>query len=355
MTSTMEFVKAARWWGRHDVRVEDVGMPELTPDQALVRVTWAGLCGSDLEEFESGPIVVRPGTVLGHEVVGEVVRSASNGSGPGSGTSVVVDVVLGCGTCFWCLRHEEGQCATLRVLGQSLDGGLAEYVAARADRLIPIPAGLAQERAVLAEPLAVAVRAVRAGAVGSGTSVVVLGGGTIGNLTAQVARHAGALHIVVIEPDRARRDAIEGLGLAAVWHPEASERATIIAGLLPEQGADVVLECAGRPGVAPEAIRLTRRGGRCVLVGVPVEPDRVNLLGVVLGEKTIVGSAAHMWDVDVAVAVELLASNAIDVGALVTHVVPLDDVADAFRTLADPAARVQKMLVDCRETVRNRA
>lgn len=339
-------MRAARWSGPRTVALVDMQVPVVRDDEALVRVAWAGLCGSDVEEYLHGPIVIRPPVVLGHEIVGVVARAAQDGSGPDAGTPVVVDVVTGCGTCFWCRRHEEGLCPQLVVTGQHVDGGLAEYVPGRASRLIPIPAGLPLQHAVFAEPTAVAVRAVRKLGSLVGRTAVVVGGGTIGLLVAQVLAGAGAADVVVLEPSEARRGIADSIGLRSTWAADESARRAALSPMFPARGVDVVVECSGARGVAREAVRLVRRGGIAVLLGVPTADEPVDQLDLVVQEKTIIGSAAHMWDDDVAVAVDLLASGAVRVGPLVSRVLPLESVPEAFEALADPTESIIKLLVD---------
>lgn len=325
---------AARWHGPRDVRLERVPVPAPGPAEALVAVEYVGLCGSDVEEYVAGPVVARPPVTLGHEIVGRVARAAADGSGPAAGTRVVVDVVTGCGTCHWCRRHDEGLCPDLVVTGQHVDGGLARYVLGRAERLVEVPAGLDARRAALAEPVSVAVRAVRKAGSVLGARVAVLGGGALGLLVAQVARAAGAGDVAVVEPDDGRRALAARWGFGALWAPAAAERAALVRDALPEPGPDVVLECSGRSGVAAEAVALCRPGGLAVLVGVQPRPEPLDVLDVVLREKRVVGTAAHLWDDDVAVAVRLLARGAVDVAPLVGAVLPLARAADAFERAA---------------------
>jgi 2-desacetyl-2-hydroxyethyl bacteriochlorophyllide A dehydrogenase len=341
------------WHAAGDVRVTDVPAPEPGPDEALVRVLWCGICGSDLEEYAEGPVVLptrpHPTTgrmvplVLGHEMVGVVERAAGSGVGPPAGTLVVPDVVTGCGRCWWCQRHEEGLCPELAVLGQQADGGLAELVAARADRLIVVPPHVPAQDAALAEPIAVAVRAARAAGPLVGQGVLVIGGGTVGQLVARVARAAGAGPVVVVDPVPMRRALAERGGASAALAPGAPVDAHF-----PPRGVDVVVEASGAPGQAANAVAMARRGGRIVLLGVQPRPEEIDVLDIVLHEKTIRGSAAHMYDDDVAVGIEMLAGGALSVDGLVTHRIALSDVVEeGFERLrrCDPGAL--KVLVDC--------
>lgn len=339
-------MRAARWIARGRVELQEVPVPVPRPDEALVEVRWVGLCGSDAEEYLHGPVQITGAVTLGHEIVGVVVEGAADGSGPEAGTPVVVDVVTGCGTCYWCDRHQEGLCPDLVVTGQHVDGGLAQFVTGRADRLIPVPEEMDLRHAALAEPLSVAVRAVRKAGPLQGVRVVVVGGGTVGMLTAQVARAAGAERVVVIEPAQSRRDVIAGFGCVPMWGSTPEDRAEGIAAAFPGRGADVVFECSGRVGMMREATRLVRRGGTVVMLGIVAEDEPLDSLDLVLGEKAVVGSAAHMWDDDVSVAVGLLADGAVDVERMITHTFPLDQAAEAFAVLADPTVMTTKLLVE---------
>lgn len=323
-------------------------MPTPAEDEALIAVEWVGLCGSDLEEYLDGPIVVSGPITLGHEIVGTVVAPAADGSGPPAGTSVVVDVVTGCGHCFWCLDHNEGLCPEESVIGMDVDGGLAEFVAGRASRLIPIPEGLSAKHAVLAEPTAVAVRAVRKLGDVTGRGALIVGGGTIGLLTAQVLRHHGAEPVVLVEPHQARRALADELSFPTVWADIAEARASAIAEHFPSHGIDAVIECSGVDGAAGEAIGLVRPGGTALMLSVTPHHQSIDTTGIMLAEKTVVGSAAHMWDDDVVPAVALLASGAVRAAPLISHTLALHDGVRAFEILADRTQTSLKVLIGVR-------
>jgi (R,R)-butanediol dehydrogenase/meso-butanediol dehydrogenase/diacetyl reductase len=340
-------MRAAVWYGTRRVVLEERPRPVPGPDQALVRVELCGLCGSDLEEYLYGPVVARPGTVLGHEIVGTVSQAAADGSGPPVGTPVVVDVVNGCGRCRWCRAGEEGLCAQLAVTGLHMDGGLAEHVVGRACRLVPLPRSVPFRVGALAEPLAVAVRAFRKTPPVAGRRVVILGGGTIGMLCAQVAAHYGAETVAVVEPDAGRRALLATWGATTVWAENAGQRRFEIYRLTDGDGADVVVECVGRPGSVAEALDLAAPAGTVVALGVSPSLEPIGVLDLVLKERTLVGSAAHRWDADVMPAVELLVNGAVDVTPMVTHEFRLNDALEAFRVLASRDASAIKILVRC--------
>jgi (R,R)-butanediol dehydrogenase/meso-butanediol dehydrogenase/diacetyl reductase len=354
MGRSNRIMHAARWHGQRDVRVDEVPIPNPEPHQALVEVEWCGICGTDLEEYESGPVNVpveeahpltgqRAPITLGHEIVGTVVKPARDGSGPSEGARVIPDVVLGCGEGWWCKRHQEGLCARHAVVGLHTDGGLAEYVASTAATCVPVPPNLSADVAALAEPTSVAVRALRKLPYPIGSTLLVVGAGTIGLLLIQVARTSGAGTIVAVDTNPKRREL--ALLMGADLAPEPDELEEILLEATGGIGPDAVFECSGVPGLAGEAIRLVRRGGTVVLVGFHNEEESFDLLDTVLGEKRIVGSAAHLWDEDVATAVDMLSRGQIDGEPLLTTRVSLERIDEGFAALKDSTAEALKVLV----------
>lgn len=337
-------MRAARWHGRRDIRVGDVPVPEVTAGQVLVRVERVGLCGTDLEEYLEGPVDIpsvtpHPGSgmvaplTLGHEVVGTVVQCPGGEIAPGA--RVIPDVVVGCGRCWWCARHQTGLCPQLAVRGLQCDGGLATYMAADAGTCVIVPDMTPVDVAAFAEPASVAVRAIRKAGDVTGATAAIVGAGTIGLLTAQVAKARGAARVVIVEPRKERRDIAAALGLSEVIAPD----------LVPVlarsgRGADVVLECAGNQPAMDAALALCRAGGTVVAIGTPGAPLTLPMRSVVLAEKRIVGSAAHLWDEDVAAAVAMLSGRLLRTEPLLTDVISLANVVeDGFERLArDPLA-----------------
>lgn len=352
-------MKAAVWHGRGDVRVEavpDPGSPG--PREVIIRVACCGICGTDLEEYRSGPHNIPVGRphaltgkqaplILGHEFAGEVVEIGRAVTGLRPGDRVAPDTILYCGRCFWCSRHQYVLCEHFSALGLMRDGGLATYCAAPGAMCLRIPGHMSFEAAALAEPTAVAVRAVRRSALQIGERVAIVGGGTIGLLVLQVAQAAGAGEAYVIEPSEFRRHKAHDLGATATLDPHAADVQAELLDLTGGIGPDLVIECAGAPQTAAHAIRWTRRGGRTVLVGYTPESVPLDLGDFLLGEKQVLASLSHIYDEDYAVALRLLADGRIEAEPLISHRIPIDRiVSEGFdRLTGEQREETLKVLV----------
>ncbi|HYP73523.1 MAG TPA: alcohol dehydrogenase catalytic domain-containing protein [Microbacterium sp.] len=338
---------AVRWHARGDIRLERVARPAApAPDRVVVQVEAAGICGTDIEEWQHGPINVavtpHPLTgasaplVLGHEFCGTVVAAGAE-SGWQPGQRVAVEVNTSCGRCARCQSGETQQCAQLASLGLHDDGGLAEYVSVPGATCLEIAGDVPAEVAVLAEPLAVGVRALRRTSVTAGERVAVLGGGAVGQLVARLARARGT-DVTLIEPMAARREVAERSGITAV-HPDALAEA--VAATPDGAGFDVVLECAGFDGAVRTSADIARSGGRVAVLGVSTSAIDVTPWDLIARELTVQGVLSHTL-ADFAEALDALTSGLVDPAGIVSNVVPLSEAIEgAFEPLRDPGAHLK--------------
>lgn len=350
---------AARWHARRDVRVEAVETPSPGPGEVLLEVAWCGICGTDVEEYRDGPLVIptetpnpitgrRAPIILGHEFGGRVRRLGPGVSGLEAGDRVSVEVCLACGQCVYCRGGQAALCVDWAAYGLQTDGGLAESVVVRADRCLPRPASIDDRTAALVEPTEVAARAVRKLGLRPGESAVVLGGGTIGLLSAQVLRAAGAGVVILVSGQPASLGIADVLGLETIdsglpgWEDAARERT---GGL----GPHTVVEAQGRPTSIGTAVRLARKSGRIVVTGLLPGGHPLDILDLIIGEKTVMGSVQHERDADLRAALQLIDSGAVRPEPLITGEVPLDRVVpDGLDVLAAPDRRHVKLLVRTR-------
>ena len=317
-------MRAVRWHGRGDVRVEEVpAAPLPAPDEVRIRVSWCGLCGTDVNEYRSGPhyIPVDPHPVtgraapivLGHEISGRVDAVGAAVAGLREGDLVALNALLPCGACDCCARGQFQLCATLGHLGFSADGGLAELVTAPAPMVVAAPPGMRDDLAALAEPFAVAVRAVRHAGNPTGTRCIVVGAGSIG-LAAAIVLAARGNEVTLLDVAEARIRHATAMGFTATG-PDATRTGGL--------SAPVVVECAGAPTAADTALGVVEPGGVVVLVGLPETPSTVDLGRLVMREVRVVGSASHLADTDMVPALGLLHAHAELAGQVVTSRIPL--------------------------------
>ena len=351
-------MKAARWHARHDIRIDEIPEPTAPgPGEVIIKVGACGICGTDLEEYTDGPLFIpvdepnpltgrKAPLTIGHEFAGEVVEVGKGVTAFKPGDHLAPDVLLYCGDCYWCQRHQVVLCDSLAALGQMGDGGLAEYCKLPVKMAIPVPNGLSDDHAAMAEPLSVAVRAVRRGRMAPGERVAVFGGGTIGLFCLQVAKAAGAGEVFVVEPLAGRRELALQLGASAVIDPTTTDPVAEVRRLTGGIGPDLVLEAAGAAPVTPVAIQAARKGGRIVLVGIPVAPSTINFFDVVFTEKEIIGSLSHVYDEDYATAIHWLGDGRIQAEPLISVRVPLERlVEDGLERLAQRAAETLKVII----------
>jgi (R,R)-butanediol dehydrogenase/meso-butanediol dehydrogenase/diacetyl reductase len=338
---------AVRWHGRGDVRVEEVPPPAPPgPGEVQLRVRWCGICGTDLEEWLGGPVFIpaaaphpvtgaRAPLVLGHEFAGVVVAAGAGVTGPRPGRRVAVDTIVSCGTCYWCRRGEVTRCPALGALGLHGDGGLAELCNAPARMCLPVPDTVADDEAALAEPLAVAVRALRRAGLRPGERVAVIGAGAVGLMAVQAAAASGADGVAVVEPLPQRRALAVRLGAGRAVPPGE-------AGALE---ADVAVECAGTASAVHTALQALRSGGRAVLLGIAAQPALIAPMDLIRGEKSLIGSLSHVWDQDFREALRLLGRGAVQAAPLITDRIPLAAaVTGGLALLRDEPERHLKIL-----------
>jgi len=350
-------MKALRWHGRGDVRLDEVDPPgPPAPGEAQLAVRCCGICGTDVEEWRDGPFMIpttpHPLTsasaplVLGHELAGEVVAVSDAGAwsrpdGPGlrSGDLVAVDGLVCCGRCPQCRSGRRNLCTTFGQVGLMRDGGLQALVNVPESACMVLPDGLDAEAGAVAETLSVGVRALHRGRLVQGDRVAVLGGGAVGLLAAQAARAMGASAVTVVEPLPDRRALATSLGVDHVVDPAA-----VGAGRGDLQ-ADVVLECSGHGSAVTAAVAATAPAGRAVLVGIGRSRPPLDVWDVVRHEKELIGSFSHLRESDFKEALMLLATGAISYEPLLTRV-PLSRSFDqGLLALAEQPARYVKIIV----------
>jgi (R,R)-butanediol dehydrogenase / meso-butanediol dehydrogenase / diacetyl reductase len=327
--------------GPDTLEIWSCAVPEPSEGEALIRVRYVGICGTDLHLWAGEMTAARPPVVVGHEVVGEVVRDTTGRLAPG--TRVAVEPLRTCGACRACQDGFSHVCRNLRVMGVHADGGAAEFELVPADRLHPLPDHLSWEDAALTEPTSVAVHMTRRAGIQLGDTVLVLGGGPIGFLVASVARAAGAARVMVSEVSPARLEILRRAGIETI-DAASADPVEAVRGVTGGEGADVVVEAVGHPATVAQMVPAARVRGTVLVGGIGGAPPAVDLSQVVFKELSLVGSRVYESR-DMATAVGLLGSGAIEVAGLVTRTVPLRDaITGGFARLRDSRDEMKVLL-----------
>jgi L-gulonate 5-dehydrogenase len=327
-------MKAAILHGPRDLRVESLRDPRPEPGEVVVRMTAAGLCGTDYEIWSGARPVAYP-RIMGHELVGRVEATASDVTRVSPGDPVVVEPNYSCGHCPLCREGNRNLCLSRTTIGINADGGFAELVRVPARCCWRATAGAASDALLLAEPLAVVVRAVGRGEPKPGETAAIVGAGTLGLLALQVLRARGA-RVMVTSRSRRRFDLASQLGADATHATLEGPLADAARRFAGREGVDLVVETAGTAEAVTHALELVRPGGRVVLTGLPHEPTSVSFFSVVRREITLTGSMIYQDEFPEAL--RLVDSGAVQTAPLITHRFGLDRIGEAFAAHADPSS-----------------
>jgi 2-desacetyl-2-hydroxyethyl bacteriochlorophyllide A dehydrogenase len=301
-------------------------IPEIGPDQALVRVDMAGLCGTDYRIW-SGDRSVRYPLIMGHEFVGRIEAVGEQVTNLSVGQRVVAEPNYSCGHCPLCREGNRNLCPGRTAIGIDVDGAFAELASLPAKCCWPVPDSVGDDEAVMTEPLAVVVRAVNRGVPRPHEAAAVVGAGSLGLLALQVLRAAGA-RVLVVSRSARRFELARALGAEATHAVSGGPLDAVGRDFSGREGVDLVVETAGTADAVNHALALVRPGGRVVLTGLPHEPTTLSFFPVVRHEITILGSMIYQDEFPQSLG--LLESGRVRTGPLLTHRFALADIDAAF-------------------------
>ena len=323
-------MKAVVFPEANEIVVAECPIPKLGAHEVLVKVHACGICGTDVHILHGEHTVKFP-VIPGHEFSGEIAEVTPGVTNVKVGDRVTVDPNIVDYTCHYCRRGEIHLCENLTATGVNYDGGFAEYCKVPSVQAYPVPNDVSLDEAAMAEPLACCIHGIDRANIVPGSTVVLLGAGSIGLILLQLAKVSGAGLVIVSEPDERKRELAARFGAEVLLDPRTDDvqaEVTKLTGV----GADTVIESAGRLETAQLAIKLARRGGTVLQFGV-VSPDKTFAISpyeVYYKELTIRGSFVNPFTH--ARAVDMLARKQVEVMPLITHRFSLDDAAKAMET-----------------------
>ncbi|WP_433220959.1 zinc-dependent alcohol dehydrogenase [Dactylosporangium sp. CS-047395] len=334
---------AAFYLGDRTFAVRDADPVPPGHGEVRIDVAYTGICGTDLHILHGAmDHRVRTPAVIGHEMSGRIAALGSGVSGFNVGDPVTVMPLEWCGRCPACRAGHTHICHRLNFIGIDSTGSMQRSWTVPARTLVPLPPDLPLRHAALIEPTAVAVHDVRRSRLTAGEHAVVIGAGPVGLLIAKVAESTGAA-VTVLEIDPHRRSVAKRLGLSVV-DPTADDVAALIQDTTNGAGAQVAFEVSGSAAGVRTATDLLAVRGRLVVVAIHPAAREVDLHRVFWRELEMIGVRVYQRD-DYEEAVRLVHRGAIPADALISRVVPLNDVTEAFRALEDGGD--VKVLLDC--------
>jgi (R,R)-butanediol dehydrogenase/meso-butanediol dehydrogenase/diacetyl reductase len=351
-------MKALQYYGKKDLRLEDIPEPVAGDGEIKIKVSYAGICGTDYEEYLYGPLWVtkepHPLTghglnngpvVLGHEFSGKVTAVGKGVTKVVEGDRVAVHPMIVCGKCKNCLAGNYYLCSNIGCVGLHRNGGFQEYCVVPEWNVFKIPDALSEKHAAAAEPVGFALNSVDLMNLSVGEDVAVFGAGLIGLLYQQVARVCGARRVTMIARRKLRLDVSKELGADVVIDVESEDFKEKIMSMTGGLGVDSVFEATGSTNVLDQVFEVVKSGGKIVLGGVFPKDVTLDLKKIVNCGRTVIGAVAHN-PIHFETALQMLSDGRINVDPIITKVVSLDDaIEEGFKDyLANKGDNIKLMI-----------
>jgi len=317
------------------LEIKEVSIPEISADEILIKVKYAGVCGTDVRIYKGTKKIPYP-KIIGHEFAGEIARIGQNISEYQLGDRVTVYPIIFCGNCYACKEGRRNICVNRETIGYELDGGFAEYVkipskAIKDNHVIKLDSRISYQEASISEPIAAAYHGIERTNLKEGEDLVIVGAGPIGLAHTMLSALRKPRHIIVLEPDEIKREIARRIGATLALNPLKENYRKEILEVTNGKGADVVIIDVGDPSVIEASLTLLRKGGLYLLfAGCPVK-SRINIDPNIIhyGEIVLTGSSASTPQIQRYV-LDLILKKKIRVDLLISHTFPLEGWKQAF-------------------------
>ncbi len=322
-------MRATIWYGGHDLRLEERAVPALGTQDVLVEVVACGVCGTDVHTLENHFPVYAPPKALGHETAGIVREVGAGVTTLRPGDAVALDTSVPCGACFYCREGQPFLCLQ-RV---SYTGGFADLQVAPAAIAYRLPAGVPVEVGVFAEPLSCCLHALERSGMRAGERVAIVGGGAVGQVLTSLVHAAGASLLIVSDPEQQRRRTALERGADLAVNPLSEDLEAVVKEATDNLGVDVAFEVVGRAETLRDCLRLPRRGGTVVLVGVAPPTAELTIRPYEIYERELTIRGSFIRSNTFQRAVQLL--GRLDLAPLISHRFALPQVAEAIANVRE--------------------
>ena len=320
-------MKAAVFYGKHDLRVMDQPVPVPGAGQVQIQVRACGICGTDIHIFEGdeGAAKSPAGTILGHEFSGEITAVGPGVTEFKVGDRVCVDPNELCGKCDYCRGGIGHYCTSMNGYGTTVHGGFAEFCVVPTSQVYAIPNGMTFEQAAMAEPVACCIHGIDMCEIHPGDTVAVFGAGMIGLIMLQLAKISGAATLISIEPIAEKREIARKLGADLTIDPFTED----VSEVLKQHGitrVNTVIECVGRTGTIQQAIEIAGPKAVVMMFGLTKPGDEITVKPFGLFKREVVLKASYINPYTQKRAVSLISSGKVDVSSMIYETIPLEQL-----------------------------
>lgn len=334
-------------WKR--LEYKEVPLKELIKGEALVRVRYAAICGSDVHVFNGHHPTATTPIILGHEFVGTIEEICGEGKlNFKKGDRVVVEPLISCGYCEACMEGNAHVCRNLKLLGIHKDGAFSEFIKVSINKLIHVPDDLPDKIAALTEPFAVGFHVNRRGGMKNGDSVVVVGGGPIGIIIGIVSYISGASRVVFSEIKPKRINMIKDLGFEVI-NPAEEDIDKRVANLTDGEGFDIVFEVSGSKSGLLFSTSACRIRGNIVNVGFFSNKPDYDAMKVIFKELSIIGSRVYSFQdfkKSIRMLQSIVAAGRFNIEGIISNIYGLKDLQEAINIM-ESGENLGKILIEC--------
>lgn len=326
------------------IELVQIDQPTIRDDQVLMQTKRIGVCGSDIHVYHGTHPYTEYPVVQGHEVAGVVAAVGSAVTGLAVGDRITFAPQIVCGECYPCRHGMPHICNDLKVMGFQASGAAQEFVALPSANVFKVPDHISLDHTAFVEPVAVAVHALRRAGDVRGQHVLVLGAGTIGNLTAQCAKALGAAAVMITDISDYKLEKARACNIGIAVNTTSEDLGKAIMTHFPGQ-ADLILECVGVQATIDQAVATARKGTTIVVVGVFGTRPLVDLAMVQDRELSLVGTLMYQ-NVDYEKAIKLIADQKLHLDPLLTHRFAFKHYLDAYHTIEKSGGEYLKVMIE---------
>lgn len=322
-------MKAAVFYGKHDLKIENINKPTAKADEVVVKVMACGICGTDIHIYEGdeGAAATPPGTILGHEFAGIVTEVGSEVNDIKIGDRVCVDPNKLCGKCYYCKSAIGHFCESIIGIGTTVNGGFEQFCAVPQSQIYKIADTTSFEEAAMSEPVSCCMHGIDLCDIKTDDTVLVIGCGMIGLIMLQLAKTAGAAKLIAIEPEEEKRKLAKKFGADLCINPITEDVENVLA----EHGIQritKVIECVGRAETMKQAVKLAGKKSIVMFFGLTAPDDTIDIKPFEIFKKELEIKASYINPYTQQRAIEMIDSGRIDVKSMIYKIAKIEELPE---------------------------